>query len=428
MIALLVLIIASTASRADCPEAREAWQADKPPTAEAAARACLEARPGDLEAVAHLAQAVAAQGRHDEALDVLASALAASPDDPGLRLAQARVLWWSGDVSASWEAIRSLPPGTTVDLETRRFRAAVALAVGDATAASEAYETLVEMDPSDGDARWGRARARLLAGDETGAREDLRRACALGVPAACQARKQLAARDAQILASAHATWSAVMDRSDGAALLLAADRQFTKTLRAGAEIEAETRRGGAMSDALLRATGTWDTGRRFLVSGSLGATPFPDFFPTFTTWVEPAWRIGQNLQAGVRAWWMVDSSGSVPVLSPLVERQSGPWLARFRSWHALGTDHLWHHFGLVRLGRELPADVFLEVGAGAGNGADYLVFPATTPDYAWLALVHGSWAATPRMRLRAAASWRNETAGEASYRELRMTTGVEHAF
>jgi YaiO family outer membrane protein len=204
--------------------------------------------------------------------------------------------------------------------------------------------------------------------------------------------------------------------------------RFTGSSRAGGEIEAETRQGGVVTDVLFQATGAWDPGRHLVLAGAAGGTPAADFFPSLTAWIEPAWRFLPGSTAGLRVWWMDATDASTLVLSPLVDAQVGPWLLRARSWHSPSADAAWHHFGLLRLGRDLPSGFWVEAGAGAGNGVDYLVLRPSIPDRSWLVLVDGAWAATPLFRLRLATAWRQETAGGLAYRELRVTAGVERAF
>ncbi len=428
MIAAFSLLLTLDAAAADCPEARVAWQGGAPVAAEAAARICLEADPQDPETQALLAQAVAAQGRSAEALTLLADALAGSPGDVTLLLTRARVLWWSGAIPAAWETIRGLPPEALADPDALRLASAVALASGEAGAATGFYTTLLARDPTDAVARLGLGRARRLAGDDAGARQAFDQACASGLGDACRERAETDAHTARFLTGLYGTWSGVAGRPDGAALKVRVDRRLAGMSRAGGEVEVETRQGGLVTDVLLQATGTWDSGRGGRVSGAGGGAPAARFFPRVSAWIEPAWRIRPGVVVGLRAWWMDTADRSVPVGSPVLEIQPGPWLLRARSWHAPAHDGTWHHFGLLGVARELPAGFLVEVGAGGGNGADYLVFPVRVPDRAWLTLLDGAWAPTPLWRLRLGGSWRNETAGDLSYRELRVTAGVERPF
>ena len=175
LLAVLLLVVAPAAVRADEPdalaEARRATAAGDLAAAIRSYDAYLAEHPDDREVRLEAAKIRSWAGDYPAAIDAYREHLAATPDDRRARLELAKVLSWAGRFDESIAEFETLLAEAPSDRDSLLGLARVQSWAGHYPASIDAYEKLLSADPSDLEARVGLGRTLSWSGDLGGAGE-----------------------------------------------------------------------------------------------------------------------------------------------------------------------------------------------------------------------------------------------------------------
>jgi tetratricopeptide (TPR) repeat protein len=183
LIAVLLLVLAPVAARADEPDAlAEARRATADGDLAAAIRAYdlyLAQHPDDLEVRLEAAKIHSWAGDYPAAIDAYRAHLATAPGDRRTRLELAKVLSWAGRYDESIPEFETLLAESPGDRDALLGLARVQSWAGRLPASIASYEKLIAADPADVEARVGLGRALSWSGNLQGADEQYDAALAL---------------------------------------------------------------------------------------------------------------------------------------------------------------------------------------------------------------------------------------------------------
>lgn len=152
------------AAAAQVAEADAAWNQGRYAAAREAYLKALAEDPASVRASYRLGVLQAWDGNLDSALAYLAQARATGPDDPDVRVMQARVLTWAGrypEASAKWDSVIAMYPER---LDGLTGKAQMLAWMGNASQADSLYAVVLTRDPTNADALNGTAQLAFWAG------------------------------------------------------------------------------------------------------------------------------------------------------------------------------------------------------------------------------------------------------------------------
>jgi len=149
--------------------ADSAWVAGDFPAARVGYERTLHDNPGNVRALYRLGILASWAGQLDSALALLRDAREVEPLDPDVRLAEARILGWNSQTSASISKYDSLLAEQPGNREAVLGRAQVLAWAGRLQQADAVYDSLLAQDSTDLDALTGRATVASWGGDLPGA-------------------------------------------------------------------------------------------------------------------------------------------------------------------------------------------------------------------------------------------------------------------
>ncbi len=421
---IITALISLTVSQAnaECPLARQSRLAGGFDRAAKESRACLKLNPGNVAAMLELSRALGLRGDHTDALLWVDRALARYPQDLDMRAWRVRLLAWRGDLEKAWEESEThlLPVEGYIeaqDPENARLKADLALWTARLPQAQARYGTILKTWPSDHRSRLGRARSNEAQDKLPQARTDYDILCKEGDSAACRWGHMDQRRDLHLRGRAIAHWLVLTeDRPDWSELDLGLETILDRRLHLDLETRLLRRDfgTGTISDIFLKGQSTWRDDAWF-VSAAGGITPKADFYPDWTLSLEPGLILapGIELALGVRR---LDFSGKGAfVMSPSLSLDSQAWRINLRAYAGVDDEGKWNGSSFFRVGRNFLEDAHAYLGAGLGNGTDYLqlVRVGETGEF-WLGLAGVSWQINWRHHIRLDYTLRAEEIGDRS--------------
>ncbi|WP_373049602.1 hypothetical protein [Vulgatibacter sp.] len=423
--ALSLVCLASGARADECASAavlleRGAAEAE----AEAIARRCQAAAPRDADRFLALAQLLAWQGKHAEALAWLDLGLSHHPESAQLAALRLRVLGWQGRLDEASAAAAALPASMGHDPEVIRARADVAFWRGEHAAAVAAYGAWLEGNPGDDAARRSRALALLELGDEPAAKADLGRLCAGGDASACALVRDLERKGYRMFVQGGPVTEA--DGLDGWIGRAAFDAAVTRRLRLGGTFDLQERRFGeeAARDAVLGATAAWQLDERWVLAGGMGAAFAPTFSPDWNAFAELGMQAGGGFWLYLRYWHLDFSGSGVEVLSPAVAWARDGVAASLRIWRGFESGRDPSLAALAQASWSVAGAFEFTAGIGGGDRADYLRVQDVAVERHVIALGGVGYGLDESWQLRADWLGRWESAGGDRVQRNEMLLGV----
>lgn len=200
--ALALLLLGATAAGAAEPgfadlveRARAARAASDHASTEALARRALDLRPGDVAALALLADAQAFQGRPAEAIATIREARGRAPGDRDLTMAEARFRAWNREFREAEALARAVLSADPADGEAETLLARIPFYAGDPATADRRFAAILDRRPDDPDALIGAGDAARAQGRTEEARRLFARAADHAASSA-EAQRRLASLDA----------------------------------------------------------------------------------------------------------------------------------------------------------------------------------------------------------------------------------------
>lgn len=163
-LALLFLILLAAPAAAQTPTADSLWAAGNFPEAQRAYEASLHDNPGYVRALYRLAVLASWRGSVDSALALLADAREVEPNEPDVRLYQARMYAWKGNYPAAVIRYDSLLAETPDNRDARFGRAQARAWSGRYQEADREFRALIARNPNDAEALVALAQLRQWQG------------------------------------------------------------------------------------------------------------------------------------------------------------------------------------------------------------------------------------------------------------------------
>lgn len=430
-------VVGAESESASCDEMSELRRANQFSEAVETARACLEARPEDVEAMLELARSLNALDEPEEARDWTEQALEAAPNHADAIVLQARLLARDGDFEAAHTKLEALGPEIRESAEVRRFEADLALWRGAYDEAIEGYTRYLEHDDVDGSAWRNLGHAQIQLGRTEAADRSYRRACELGEQVACRARDGLEARRVpRYFSGIELGHSVVDDRPDGHRLRakLGVSPTDSTTVEAGYHVVSRGLVGGTRRvDQGPTLAGRWNSGDGLRAGTGAGWTVGADFSPRWNAYLEGGWTFDAGLDAGVRLWRLQFADGGTTVATPSLTYYFGSWMLDGRYYLGVSDDWSVDHSVLGRVGHFFDDHTSVYLGAGLGNRPDYIelspVHDVPTVGH-HTGLVGGAWQPTADHRVNLDLQFRREgdfgaegAAPTQRYRAFELTFG-----
>lgn len=429
----LVLLGAVAASGEElCPGAAEALKTGDHGAAEAQARACLEKSPGDVGIRMVLSKALGFQGRHDEALELVARIKAEAPENVEAMVWFARLLYWKGRTQEAYQSLDALK-GDQADQETALLLGDLAAALKNPAEAETWYWAAAAKGAPRSVALLKVAGLRELEGREEEAAALVREACAVQDESSDQACRRMtemghAVGNLRWVVGVQPSYLSVLDRPDAWNFRgWIGGRPLSQLyVDLSGELRSRDFGQGSKRDFFLQGTGRYRFDRYWSLEVSAGGTIERVFSPTFTAYIEPWARLLESIEVSFRVWHLQFGDQAVEVLSPHMDIYFSDFLLDLRYYLSLSEDGT-GHAGTGKL-HWFTGPLRWNVGAGLGDKADYLDQVQNSDSSFWFLGAGVAWRLPTNTHVTFDYLYRDESVDKQSYRFHQYMVGLYQWF